>query len=740
MKTKTVPDALAGGVDQRVKASTQNASDIKNMRVEDQGLGWVNDRGWEPVVMASDAGTETLPNGFTLERAPCRFLDIYSRHNGAEVYYLNERQGELAYTFGNKGTGTTGRVILDSTRHLPKANDPGTQLVTHGRFALICNGYNRPFKFWGREHQTPFGWSQVPNAPNAHVPNPEYAVAPLNTDTGEIGLVIPKTERIYGQGLDADDSVNVYSYKVSFISDTGSESPLSEEVTVAWEIDAAAEEGYWSVMLSNIPLGPVGTKARKIYRTKNMGSTTSEKYYYIKQLSDNVVTDWVDVIKDSLLLVDAPSVNDSMVIPQSFKYGASWNGCMWLGGGDEFGTTIRYSNRYLPEQFNKFRFFEVGSRQGGAITALVPYYNTLIVFRENSIEAISAITDDEYTISTITDDIGTTATNSIVEVPSIGLFFLTQDGVYSLVAGQSGAGLVQLEATKVSAGLHKEWHRLSEGSMARASAAYSSKEKEYWVHYPVDGDTENSRGAVFHVQANGWSLRNLTDPKYIIGSKTRYGMYFTQLATNPEGWFVIGTYPNYPYTAVPDDEFTGFPGYGLQVWSGAKRLGEHLIWAAAGVGTNTFTVTPSTKRQEDCNYTSTFNDLGDDSIKKRVLSVEIEMVTQGYNDLNLSYVADYGFNEITAGVAAPMIVEQYKTVNAEPVWTTTTPNGAKNLAVWGENWSGSQVCRVRWDVHTGLVGAFKWKVSSQHKFHIISHQIEYMDSKQKVITHGGSNV
>jgi hypothetical protein len=738
MKTKTVPDALSGGVDQRVKASTQNASDIKNMRVEDQGLGWVNDRGWEPVIMANDAGTETLPTAFSLERAPCRFLDIYSRHNGAEVYYLNERQGELAYTFGNEGTGTS-RVILDSNRHEPKANDPGTQLVPHGRFALVCNGYDRPFKFWGRNHSTPFGWNQVPNAPNVHTPNPEYKVDPKTTNTGDIGFVVSQTEDLYGQGADEENDVSIYSYKVSFISDTGSESPLSEAVTVAWTIDNALSVGFWSVMLSNIPKGPEGTKARKIYRTKNSYPNKAEKYYFVKQLGDNVTTDWLDIIKDSLLLVDAPTPNDSIIIPQSFKHGASWNGCVWLGGGDSFGTTVRFSDRFLPEQFDRFRFFEVGSRQGGAITALVPYYNTLIVFRENSIEAISAIADDEYTISTISNDVGTTATNSIVEVPAVGLFFLTSDGVYMMVGGQSGAGLVQLDISHVSAGLHKEWHRLSEGSLARASASYSSKEKEYWVHYPVDGDTENSRGAVYHAQANGWSLRNLTDPKYVIDDDS-YGMYFTQISTNPEGWFIMGTYPNYPHTVVADVDYTGFPGHGLQVWSGTNNLGEHLVWLAAGIGENTFTVTPSSKRQEDCNWTSTFNDLGDDSIKKRIISVEIEMVTQGYNDLSLSYVSDYGFSETTAGVSAPMIVEQYKTTNAEPVWTVVSTQGIKNLAVWGEDWSGSQVCRVRWDVHTGLVGSFKWKVSSQHKFHIISHQVEFMDSKQKVITHGGSNV
>jgi len=45
MKTQTIPERLAGGVDQRFKVTPDKASDIRNLRVEDTGLGWCNDRG-----------------------------------------------------------------------------------------------------------------------------------------------------------------------------------------------------------------------------------------------------------------------------------------------------------------------------------------------------------------------------------------------------------------------------------------------------------------------------------------------------------------------------------------------------------------------------------------------------------------------------------------------------------------------------------------------------------------------
>ena len=738
MKSKPVDERLAGGVDQRWKTSTNNASNIKNCRVEEQGLGWVNDRGWEPLIM-SPVGTTTLPLGLGDIPFPTRFLKVWTRHNGGEVYYIYERNGKLKYDFGNTGGASVREVILKEGRNQPKANDIGTQLIAYSRFALIMNGFDRPFKFWGRGETTDFGWSQPPNAPNVFDPNPEAREEGMSVmDEGDVCFYQSSSTRTVGMGNSADNEYSTYKYKVSYISDTGSESPLSASVAQTWKVDNAAQEGYYSCFLTNIPVGPKGTVARRIYRTKNLENNAAEVYYFVKQLNDNSVQDWLDIIKDSLLLAEAPDGNASIILPQSFKVGGNWNGCMWLAGGSEISTKIHYSDRYLPEQFNRFRFFDVGGRTGGAVTALVPYSNNLVVFRENSIEAISAIADDEYTISTITADVGTRATNTIVEVPSVGLFFLTNDGVYALTGGQAGAGLVQLQCNKVSAGLHKEWKRLSESSLARATATYSKREKEYWVHYPVDGDTENSRGAVYHSQNNSWSLRNLSDPKYQVKTNLAYGMYFTHLDVDPEGWTIIGTYPNYPYTSASVSEFVGFPGYGLQVWSAAPMFGHWIDWTST-TQTENYTVNDASKRELDCIYETVFDDLGDDSVKKRVLSVEVEMVTQGYNDIQLSYRSDYVFNPTDGGGASAMTVEKYKTINSEPVWTLADPGDVKNLAEWGDPWSGDQLCRVRWDIHTGLVGATSWRIHGINKFHIISYHIEYMDGKQKVITHRGSD-
>ena len=733
MKSKSTEETLALGVDQRWKAPPQSASDIKNMRVEDVGLGWINDRGWEPLLVPPDGGIEGFPTSELAEKqSPIRFLDVWARHGNSEVYYLYERFGKLQYDYGNPGTSTTPKVILSSDRNLPKADDPGTQIQPFGRFALICNGYDRPIMFWGRDKTTPFSWTQKPNPPGVYDVDPTILRQPQNSDQRMGGY--PTVWRSIGLGQDANTKWSHYRWKVSFISETGSESPLSSERGHTWYIGHVDEEGKWGIQLCNIPEGPDGTVARRIYRTKNLELNDAEQYYHVQTLEDNCTQDWIDIVPDSLLLEQAPAESDSIIIPQTFKYAASWNGVMWVGGGEDDSQFIRFSNRFLPEQFARYRFFDCSSRQGGPVTALVPYYNNLIVFRAKSIEVISAISDDTYTIGVLTNDIGTTATNTIVEVPGKGLFFLTDDGVFAITGGQSGAGLVEGNVMNISRNLHKEWRRLSEGSLARATATYSGREKEYWVHYPVDGDTENSSGAIYHSAIDQWSLRNLNKTL----SSEEYHMWFTQLATDPEGWIIIGCYPDYGFTHN-HATFKGYPGYELQVWSAYGSWGHHQVYASTSASKYNYTWTKMPKETNDCAYISGWHDFGDDSIKKKIMSVEVEMISQGYNDLELRYAADDAFAPLSGGSTSPMIIEKYKTTTSEPVWTIVGGTDVKNLATWGENWSNGQVCRVRWDVHTGMLGRFKFGIESGNKFHIISYQINFQTTDQKTITRRGSS-
>lgn len=460
--------------------------------------------------------------------------------------------------------------------------------------------------------------------------------------------------------------------------------------------------------------------ARRIWRTKNRvdGVTgAGEIYYLVEQVDNNSDSVYIDIVPDQDLNVVAPSVTESTLISSQWKYCATWNNSIWLGGSEQNPYGIIYSKGGAPEQFGSFNTFDVGLREGGAITALVPFYDVMLVFRERSIEMIS-YNNGGYSISTLDSNVGTTATNTIKLVGGIGIMFLTKDGVFSISGSIRGGSSYKI--TRMSENIEKEMGRLSYSALPRSTATYSEREKEYWVHYPIDGETENSRGSVFHLQNMEWSFRYGAG---LYGDDD--GMPYTHLATDPNGWIIIGLRP---HTAPDAQGRRSAPGIGLQVWSASRYSGYVLSNPVVNQGQTTFDVTPIGRGTDI--WTSTWNDFGDDTKKKRIISVELEVITTGENPITLEWAVDWGYVFTSAGTQIPLQPEYVGTTLTEPSYGTA----GGNPAVWNSSlWSQQQVTRIRWDIGTSLISQFQFKVSSSNVFQVLSYQIEAVGSQNKTL-------
>jgi hypothetical protein len=738
MDSNTLPEQVAGGVDQRYFPAANAAQLVQNFRYEPNG-GWRNDRGWEPLIPYPSPWNPTLAEIGDLYQT-CRFLTVVQRHQGGEEYYLQERNGNLFYEFGNQGTATTNKIILDKDRNIPRSDDPGTQAVPYGRFVALLNGYDNMLKFWGRARTTQFGFYQTPPAPttielqmdyNSSETNPPAASATDN-DLAGVSIQFPADSQL-GLGDPTGGSVNTYSYRQTYITDTGSESPLSPPCTVNWTIPtgdsdlAKANQRKYGVMLVGFDPGPDGTVARRIYRTKNKKdgiAGSGDIYYFVAQLDENNTTTYVDVTPDNQLTVPAPGINDSVTISTSYKYGASWNGSFWLAGGESTPTRMIYSAQGLPEQFPAFNYFDVGVRDGGHITALYPYYDVLLVFRERSIDAVfTNATGDGYTCTTVKKDCGTTATNSIKLIPGYGIMFINKDGFWLIKGGMRGGA--QIDIINMSQTIEKEMGRLSKNALARVSAAYSDREKEYWCIYPVDGETECTRGACWNIVNEQWSFRGAGDDQNI-----NHKWKFSQIATDQSGYFILGTAPVYS-TAFPILS-NAFPGLGLQVWSGRTNWGDDVTITLSQQGV--YTLTPVPYAQGQSTWTSTWYDFGDDSVKKRILTVEMEVITEGNNPIDLQWAQDWGYTYTSAG-SVPIQIGDY--LGGKTEQTTYSPAALTtvkqtNIAVWDTSkWEEPRVTRLRWDVNTGLVSQFQFRILSSNHMQIVKYQINYIGGSVK---------
>ena len=744
MQTNALPDAVAGGIDQRYTSVDNSSANLQNYRYSPDG-GWRKDRGWEPLIKyPTTAGLPSFPLSATelaIARSPCRFLATWARHGGSEEYYIQERAGILSYTYGNVGDAATAEIVLATGRHLPRVDEPGTQFVPYGRFALMLNGHDEMSKWWGRAKIEPFGFILPTPTPYCVGVQVNYAVGqipdpgtgysailgdPINNSLNSMAVQFAAGDYL-GLGDPAKGAINAYSYRQTYVTDTGSESPVSEPANVSWTVlsdvtapgtseaerirNANANARKYGVMLQGLEPGPAGTVARRIYRTKNKkdGLTgAGDVYYFVCQINDNTTRQYLDCIPDNQLVTAAPTSADSVTISNGYKYGAAWNGSMWLAGGDTTPTQIIYSTQGLPEQFPAFNYFDVGVRDGGHITAVFPYYDVLLVFREKAIDAIfTNAAGDGFTCTTVNQSIGTIATNTIRLIPGVGVMFLNLDGMYLVTGGMRGGASIQV--TKVSFRFEKELSRVSKNSLCRATAVYSDREKEYWCHFPVDGQTENTHGVVYSPLVNEWMLRSAVNPESPV-----VDWRFTQLAADRSGYIIIGTQPSQTSNNL-------YPGMGLQVWTARPNSGDGMPFT---VFQTVATVLYTGLTAPTGIWQSAWEDFGDDTVKKRILSVDIETVTEGNNEIELLWSGDYSSEFISAGTVAPKIGDYLN--GTAPAQDATLTSGA-NLATWDvSKWQDHKVTRMRWDVNTGLVSHFAFRVQSANTSTIIKYKILYI--------------
>tara|TARA_R110000787_G_scaffold284982_2_gene399452 strand:- start:10716 stop:12902 length:2187 start_codon:yes stop_codon:yes gene_type:complete len=720
MLTKSLPEKLAGGVDQRWAPDANGANEIINMRLDERGYGWVADRGYEPLIVKGLGNTNaTLALTNSIRR-----LFIWERHQGSEVYYLEKHDdGDIKYRVAN----TNELVSIFEQYHnvafgraVAKTDDPDEQFIPFGKFCAIINGQDQMLKFFGRDRVETFGFTQKTPALQIVGVDTDYYKSPpgVKSETDKISIAFDK-DISAGVGTSATNDVNAFRYKVSFISNTGSESPMSDGIATGWtNLDTVLTHG---IFLSDIPLGPAGTMKRRIYRTKNLSDYKGAgevTYYLLTEIAENVSKNYCDVIPDSLLIDPAPSLTASSVLSGTYKYGEAWNGRMWLAGGSGTDTRIVYSERGLPEQFPTFNYFEVGNTEGGAITNIVAYYDNLIVFRDKSIDIIRSRGDgDVYSISTLESNIGTTATNAITFVPGYGVIFLSYDGVYLLSGGTLGGSSIKIQ--RISDKINREISRISTNSLAKATASYSPKEKEWWCMYPVDGQTQCSRGVVFHTLSQAWSFRNSFE-------ESPNAFKFNDIATNPSGWFILAPEVTRTYTL---NNFIAY-NYGLHVWSAGNSYGNRGAFVLADQ--NNYAWNEFEEPRGQASWESAWEDYGDDTIKTRTLSVEVRMLSYGNNEIELEYAEDWKDSYTSAGTAPITVAEYFATTAEDVLLGPTTAKEDKSKAVLDTApWAQQRVVRVRWDVNTGLVSHFKFRLKGSSSFQIVSYQLCYNPGGRK---------
>jgi hypothetical protein len=717
----------AGGLDTREPQDFFNANRAENLTV-DQRTGAFSTRiGYE----------KYIPDPTDLFQPFQATTFIYSIHaaqdlaRGARESVLFEEGGNLTL-FYQSGQQRLLRVIAQN-RHVPRPTESSSWYTNTPHGTLITNGHDWPLLVYpwplGDAAESSgaiasvardFGFQNQPPAPQPYTVTPlsspttsEEAVGthfwyPRNPDS--VDPVVTPGSR-YGMGfslggssLDTGCTVNI---AVSFITDTGSEGPISDIGSVSWELpDTAA--GYWYAFASSIPRGPEGTVARKIYRTKNLHEDSpdagDDSLYFTTLIRNNFDLIHVESVRPVNLISPAPVIPTGVMPAPRARFSAYWEGRIWLDGGPDDSASLYYSEENLIEQFPVINAFSL-TGEGGGITGMIAHAGALFIFRENSVDVGVRREDGGFSVVTAVPGIGCLAAHSIAAVPGLGLLFLARDGVYAIRGTITSSGST-IEAVFVSPTIREEIARITRGCESRAYACYWPQQREYQLWIPADGYDRPNYGLILHLDK--------TDRLGGSTWSTRPPNADTGLADWPVGSITVdasGT-PIFGHNRGFEASVENAPvEAGLFVMSARRALGGSVEEDAFVYGG------PPTSA-----YRTAWWDGGEAGTLKQVQYVTVHLLTTGDAEITVRHFRDGGFTAV-----------EERTYKAQPPTTADLPVFDTAVMDGTALWSRERLVPLRVAVAPGKAFSFCWEFETTDDVIFIGWDLAFASDGTQVI-------
>jgi len=704
MKGQTLQIRVVGGMEQSLPQDPVNANLIENWAVDRATLGLSSRVGYEKY--RPDPADVWAPFG-ALGRIDSLYV-MQSSVSGARQSILFESGGSLFLYYE---VGQANVLLNLRGRAVPTATDTASVYAEYGDRVVITNGYDAPIvvRPWPLPRSAeitasqlaslsrPVGWYGLPNQPDPlKVAIVNGSVTPVESTrdfTGESTTnwypsnpLALSFANIFGTGINRGSSPtesadNAFEFRVSFISDTGSESPLSRPCEVSWEIPPG-EGGYRYAPTIRIPLGPPGTVARRIYSSLNDES----EFFFLADCRNNIEEIFHCFRRSNTLSVPAPAAEDSSIFPAPrARCCAIFKDCLFLDGGVDEGNRLFFSKPSLIDQFGVADYISLSSG-GGSITGLYPYYNNLIIFRESAIDVLTG-SYPTFSVQTVTRQVACRSPQTIDAVPGKGVFFLALDGVYCMKGGLDGGSVMELE--DVGAPLSDDLERLTQECAPRAVGKYSPTEKAYHLYFPANGNDRPNLGVVYHLEKEGWSIRS----GFPVGCIDRLH----------NGTLIFGH-----HTGNPSNQNLEA---GLFVLSSIRNMGGALVQDAYTPGPPPVSI-----------YESAWHDFGDAQVKKQVQYLTLWIKTTGSVNLLIDDFKDF---EYTPSGSDTRFVAQPPDQTLQPVFGTAI--------IGTDQWQDTRLVCIRVPIAQQSCSWFKFRLTTTDDLLLVGYELEYVARGTNVI-------
>jgi hypothetical protein len=249
------------------------------------------------------------------------------------------------------------------------------------------------------------------------------------TNYGGVVYTVPRTKSMGAQAPSSAASVAVvaggsvpsggHTYKVTFVyydSEESNGGPASALATTT--------PGNQTVNLTAIPIGGYGVTQRNIYRDNN-----DTNWVMVGYIANNTATTFSDTVATGATPLPIPQ---DQGVPPSFGLIKLWLDRLWLAQvpGDPY--TLFYSEASQPDIFQSAN--QVLCNPEDPITALIVYFDRLIVFNRRSMGQILGDTPDTFRYATIPGSVGC-VDNRTLQIRVISgvpiLIWLSERGFYT---------------------------------------------------------------------------------------------------------------------------------------------------------------------------------------------------------------------------------------------------------------------------------------------------------------------
>ena len=706
------------GMDERIPAPANSTILLENWSYDAHTKTWNNFLGFEEFFH-----TTNRPYGSSVSQIysdhPIDSIYVYQRHNSAQQWFLFEQNGSLKYLVPSAGQAANQVAqTLQSSRHIPTVQEAHTNYTPYGRYVVITNGIDGPIKYRGGDRIYPLGWDRRPGRPDVVTPdNFDNAVKPLNyieaTSDFELGENelegggLYKSPVFQGVGfVTGSDGPNEYQYKVSFLNEAGSESPISEATPPAkWTTEditkGTNEYANRSCVSMQIPVGPTGTIARRLYRTTNKGN----QFFFLDEIKNNTDDQYVDFRDDTQLGTAAPLDSESIIMPApGGRFTATFKNCLFIDGGIADGSRIYFSQPNQPDTFKDSNFFDVGTREGGDITGFEVYYNSLLVFREQAIDLIRGDILNGFELVPFISGIGSRSHHAIVNVPTLGIMFLGQDGIYAISGGLDGGSSLAIQ--KVSDPIQQYVERFSLDGLSSAIGIYSSQWREVHFYVAADDGHRLTMGLIYHIDSNSFSFRD--NKEYAINCIT----------TDKDSNLIFGRWFD------TDPAVVGQTNKGIYVISRKRTAGTRQEGSGEAATFVPQDAPPSKIRTQ-------WLDFGQQYLKKYVKYVYIYALTTGNQTPSLEFYRDRQWDN---GVLAQGNILQRADHKLQPVYEPTDNDLEQSIAIWGsDKWQDKLLTEIRYAVDLKGISTFAFELEIPEAMIIMGYAVEYtVDGKETI--------